>query len=117
VKKIFLVGLALVLVVGLVGWAKTAVVPREGTPGVLLFDNETGADVGGLVVIFSGELALTAVDIFPIGGVATTTVWLVTVPDGPTYTYVHVAGDIKAGATVQIPIPVEPVQIGVAYWE
>jgi hypothetical protein len=117
VKKISALGLVLLLVIGLVGWATTTVAPREGTPGVVLFDNETGADAAGLLVIFNAELALSDVNIFPIGGVGTASVWFVTVPDGPTYTYVYIVGEILAGATVQIPIPVDYTQIGLAYWE
>jgi hypothetical protein len=128
VKKIFFLGLALVLVVALVGSANTPVTPREGTPGVLLFDNETGTDVTALVVILDGEIALDATSIFVIGGGGPVSVWVVTIPDGPSYTYVRVGKirlchrptpppSILAGGTVHIPLPVDYVQVMTAYWE
>jgi len=88
--KILGVLLLAVLAVGAMGVAQTAVTPRAAE-GVLLFDNETGAEVVRLGILFDGLITLCSSDITAFGGEAVTrldtgtrTAWIdaKVVPDG-----------------------------------
>jgi len=60
-----------VLVIGVVGLAQTAVIPRAAD-GVLLFDNETGAEALRLGILFDGPVTVCKEDIIAFGGEAAT---------------------------------------------
>jgi len=88
--KILGVLLLATLAVGVLGVAQTAVTPRAAE-GVLLFDNETGAEVTRIGILFEGPITLCTKDIVAIGGEAVTrldvglrTAWIdaVVVPGG-----------------------------------
>ncbi len=88
--KVLGVLLLAVLTVGAMGFAQTAVTPRAAD-GVLLFDNETGAEVTRIGILFDGPITLCMRDIVAIGGeavtrldVGTRTAWIdaVVVPGG-----------------------------------
>jgi hypothetical protein len=108
-KRILIIGLGLVLAFGLVGLGKTMpAVPREGTPGVLLFDNGTGALATALILVLKGEVTVDSAAVFPIGGGEVRL--FVTYPttySGVPYTYVFVAADVCPGGTLQVPLPLE----------
>ncbi|MFC2095945.1 ester cyclase [Candidatus Bipolaricaulota bacterium] len=79
-----------VLAMGVMGSAQTAVTPRAAD-GVFLFDNETGADVTRIGILFDSPITLCRGDILAIGGEAITrldvglrTAWIdaVVVPGG-----------------------------------
>ena len=53
--KVLGVLLLTVLAVGVLGFAQTAVTPRAAE-GVLLFDNETGAEVMRIGILFDGPI-------------------------------------------------------------
>jgi len=63
--------LLVVLVIGAVAVAQTAVTPRAAD-GVLLFDNTTGAEAVRLGILFDGPITLCATDITAFGGEAVT---------------------------------------------
>jgi len=63
--------LLVVLALGAVAVAQTAVTPRVAD-GVLLFDNTTGADVVRLGILFDGPVTLCTTDITAFGGEAVT---------------------------------------------
>jgi len=69
--KILGVLLLATLAVGVLGVAQTAVTPRAAE-GVLLFDNETGAEVTRIGILFEGPITLCTKDIVAIGGEAVT---------------------------------------------
>jgi len=88
--KILGVLLLAILAVGAMGVAQTAVTPRAAE-GVLLFDNETGAEVTRIGILFDSPVTLCAKDIVAVGGEAVTrldvglrTAWIdaVVVPGG-----------------------------------
>ena len=88
--KVLGVLLLAVLAVGVLGSAQTAVTPRAAE-GVLLFDNETGAEVTRIGILFDSPLTLCMKDIVAFGGEAVTrldvgirTAWIdaVVVPGG-----------------------------------
>ncbi|MCK4355939.1 ester cyclase [Candidatus Bipolaricaulota bacterium] len=88
--KVLGVLLLAVLAVGVLGVAQTAVTPRAAE-GVLLFDNETGAEVTRIGILFDGPITLCKNDIVAFGGEAVTrldvglrTAWIdvVVVPGG-----------------------------------
>ena len=96
-----------VLAAGVVGFAQTAATPRTAE-GVLLFDNETGAQVTRLGILFDGPTALCTDDVVAFGGEAVTrldvglrTAWIdaVVVPNG----------------TLQLNVP-KGTQVHSAYW-
>jgi hypothetical protein len=57
----------LVVGVGILGLAQTAVTPRP-VAGVFLFDDTTGATAQKIGIIFSGPVSLKAGDIVVFGG-------------------------------------------------
>jgi len=63
--------LLLVAVIGVAGFGQTAVVPRA-VDGALLFDNQTGGEVGRLGILFDGPITLCSSDIIAVGGGAVT---------------------------------------------
>ena len=105
--KILGVVLLAVLAVGVLGVAQTAVTPRAAE-GVLLFDNETGAEVPRIGILFDSPITLCTKDIVAIGGEAVTrldvgvrTAWI----------------DVKVvpGGTLQITLAGNA-QVRSAYW-
>ena len=60
-----------VLAIGVVGFSQTAVTPRAAE-GVLLFDNETGAEATRLGILFDGPITLCTDDVIVFGGGAVT---------------------------------------------
>ena len=70
-SRVLVVLLMAVLAIGVVGQAQTPVTPRAAD-GVLLFDNETGAKVLRLGVLFDGPITVCKEDIIAFGGEATT---------------------------------------------
>ena len=85
--------LALVVLVGLVGLAQTVVTPRS--IGVLLFDNETGATISKLAIIFDKPVTIALSDIIAFGGEAAT---LAAISNN--YAFIDVV--VVPGGTVQI---------------
>lgn len=93
--------LLLVLAIGAVGFAQTAVTP-QAADGVLLFDNTTGAEAVRLGILFDGPTKLCATDITAFGGgavtrldVGTQTAWIdAKVVDGGTL-QVNTSGGAK----------------------
>ncbi len=88
--KVLGVLLLAVLAVGVLGVAQTAVTPRTAE-GVLLFDNETGAEVVRLGILFDSPITLCKDDVVAFGGEPVTrldvglrTAWIdaVVVPGG-----------------------------------
>jgi len=63
--------LAAMLLASTLGLAQTAVAPRAAD-GVLLFDNETGAEVSRLGILFDGAVTLCTEDVIVFGGGAVT---------------------------------------------
>ncbi len=106
-SKVLGVLLLAVLAVGVLGVAQTAVTPRAAE-GVLLFDNETGAEVTRIGILFDGPTTLCKGDIVAFGGGAVTrldvglrTAWI----------------DVKvvAGGTLQLSLAGNT-QVSSAYW-
>lgn len=64
--------LLVVLALGVVGLGQTAVTPRSVS--TLLFDNETGATVTKLAIIFDKAITLSTSDVIAFGGEMTTLV-------------------------------------------
>jgi steroid delta-isomerase-like uncharacterized protein len=88
--KVLSVLLLAILAMGVLGAAQTAVTPRAAE-GVLLFDNETGAVVTRIGILFDSPITLCQGDIVAVGGEAVTrldvglrTAWIdaVIVPGG-----------------------------------
>jgi len=88
--KVLSVVLLAVLAVGVLGVAQTVVTPRAAE-GVLLFDNETGAEVTRIGILFDGPIMLCKENIMAVGGEAVTrldvgvrTAWIdvAVVPEG-----------------------------------
>lgn len=104
-------GIALVLVLALaaIGSAQVAVVPRA--VGVLLFDNETGATVTKLGIIFDKTVDFQASDVIAIGGEKAT---LVAVSNN--YAFIDVV--VVAGGTLQVTLTGESAdaQVTSAFW-
>ena len=105
--KVLSVLLLMVLTVGVLGVAQTAVTPRAAE-GALLFDNETGRDVGRLGILFDEPVTLCRGDIVPFGGGAVTrldvgvrTVWI--------------DAAVVPGGTLLINLPGNA-QVSSAYW-
>ena len=105
--KVLSVLLLMVLTVGVLGIAQTAVTPRTAEVA-LLFDNETGADVIRIGILFDGPVALSKGDIVAFGGGAVTrldagvrTVWIDVV--------------VAPGGTLLINLA-DNVQVSSAYW-
>jgi len=82
--------LFVLLIIGVVGAAQTAVTPRV-VEGALLFDNETGVDVVRIGILFDEPVTICQADILAFGGGAVTrldaglrTAWIdaVVVPGG-----------------------------------
>ncbi|MCK4682737.1 ester cyclase [Candidatus Bipolaricaulota bacterium] len=69
--KVLGVLLLAVLAVGILGVAQTAVTPRAAE-GVLLFDNETGAEVTRIGILFDSPVTLCKDDVVTFGGEAVT---------------------------------------------
>jgi predicted ester cyclase len=69
--KVMGVLLLVVLAVGVLGSAQTAVTPRVAE-GVLLFDNETSAEVTRIGILFDSPVTLCTKDILAVGGEAVT---------------------------------------------
>ena len=70
-SRVLVVLLMVVLVIGAVGLAQTPVTPRAAD-GVLLFDNETGAEVLRLGILFDEPVTICKEDIVVFGGEAVT---------------------------------------------
>ena len=106
--------LALMVLVGLVGLAQTTVTPRS--VGVLLFDNETGADVSGLMIIFDKPVTLEASNAIAFGGREVADVTVVT-RGSKTYE-VRIQVEVVAGGTLQIMLPNDcaDAQVIAAFW-
>lgn len=115
-KKILrlVLALGLMVLVGLVGLAQTTVTPRS--VGVLLFDNETGADVSGLMIIFDKPVTLGASDVLAIGGGEVTDV--VVLARGSMICEVRIQVAVVAGGTLQIMLPNDcaDAQVIAAFW-
>ena len=104
--------LAAVLAVGVVGLAQFAVEPRvvEGPDGmVFLFENETGAAVTELGIVFDQAVALESSDVVAFGGgeageldVAGRAAWIPV--------------EVNPGGTLQVAVHVSDVQVASAYW-
>lgn len=106
-SRVLAVLLLAVLSAGVVGLAQTAVAPRTAE-GVLLFDNETGAQVVRLGILFDGPVTLCSTDVVAIGGEAVTrmdvgkrTVW--------------VDAKVVRGGTLQVSYSGDA-QVDSAYW-
>ena len=103
-SKVLGVLLLAVLAVGVMGVAQTDVTPRAAE-GVLLFDNETGAEVVRIGILFDGPTTLCKGDIVTFGGGAVTrldvgvrTAWIdVAVVPGGTL-QVGLAGNAKVSS-------------------
>ena len=85
--------LLVVLVLGMVGLAQTAVTPRS--VGILLFYNETGATITKLAIIFDKPVTIALSDIIAFGGEAAT---LAAISNN--YAFIDVV--VVPGGTVQI---------------
>lgn len=93
VRRIACFTLMLVLVLGVVGLAQTAVTPRSVS--VLLFDNETGTTVTKLAIIFDKAITLSTSDVIAFGGEMAT---LVAVSNN--FAFIDVI--VVPGGTVQV---------------
>jgi len=93
VRRIACFTLMLVLVLGVVGLAQTAVTPRSVS--VLLFDNETGATITKLAIIFDKAITLSTSDVIAFGGEMAT---LVAVSNN--FAFIDVI--VVPGGTVQV---------------
>lgn len=121
-RRRFSLLLVLVLLVGVVGLAQTAVEPRAVGGGVLLFDNETGGAVTQLVIMFDQVVTLEASDIVAFGGgeVTQVTVSEVAFPasGAAAYSLVKIQVEVVAGGTLQLTLSGESAdaQVVNAYW-
>ena len=111
--KVLSVLLLMVLTVGVLGVAQTAVTPRTAE-GALLFDNETGADVIRIGILFDGPITLSKGDIVAFGGgavsrldVGVRTAWIdvVSVPGGTLL--INLAGDAQVSSAYWVSSPEE----------
>ena len=111
--KVLSVLLLMVLTVGVLGVAQTAVTPRTAE-GALLFDNETGADVIRIGILFDGPITLSKGDIVAFGGgavsrldVGVRTAWIdvVIVPGGTLL--INLAGDAQVSSAYWVSSPEE----------
>jgi len=111
--KVLSVLLLMVLTVGVLGVAQTAVTPRAAE-GALLFANETGADVIRIGILFDGPITLCKGDIVVFGGgtvtrldVGVRTAWIdaVVVPGGALL--VNLAGDAQLSSAYWVSSPEE----------
>ena len=101
----------LLLALGVVGLAQTAVTPRAVGGGVLLFDNSTGATVVKLGIIFDKAVTLTKSDVIAIGGDAAT---LVAISNN--FAFIDVV--VVPGGTLQITLSGDEADAAVtgAFW-
>ena len=74
VRKTVSLVVLLLLVLGAVGLAQTAVTPRAAGESVFLFDNATGATITKLGIVFDKTVTFTKSDVIAIGGDAATLV-------------------------------------------
>lgn len=105
--KVFGLLLLGVLAIGVVGFAQTRVAPRTAEE-VLLFDNETGAEVVRLGILFDGPVALCKDDVVAFGGEVVTRLDV-----GLRTAWIDVA--IVPGGTLQVSAP-KSVRVHSAYW-
>ena len=107
-RKLGLV-LLLVLALGVVGLAQIAVTPRSVS--VFLFDNETGATITKLAIIFDKAITLSTSDVIAFGGEMTT---LVAVSNN--FAFIDVV--VVPGGTVQVTLTGEEADAKVtgAFW-
>jgi len=101
--------LLVILALGAVGFAQTAVTPRS--VGVLLFDNDTGTTITKLGIIFDKAVTLTTSDIIAFGGEAATLVAIST-----NFAFIDIV--VVPGGTVQITLFGESAdaQVASAFW-
>lgn len=85
--------LLLVMAIGVAALAQTAVVPRS--VGVFLFDNQTGATITKLGIIFDKTVEFDASNVLAIGGMKAT---LVAISNN--YAFIDVV--VVPGGTVQV---------------
>jgi len=111
--KVLSVLLLMVLTVGVLGVAQTAVTPRTAE-GALLFDNETGADAIRIGILFDSPVTISKGNIVAFGGGAVTrvdagvrTVWIdvVIVPGGTLL--INLAGDAQVSSAYWVSSPEE----------
>ncbi len=110
-KRILLVLLGLVLLAGVVALATTTPVVPRVYEGTLLFDNETGADVIKLAIIFDKVVAFDASDIVVFGGEVPTLINNAT-------QFVFIDVEVVPGGTFQLVLPAgyeDAVVVG-AHW-
>jgi len=105
--KVLGVLLLAVLAVGILGVAQTAVTPRAAE-GVLLFDNETGAEVTRIGILFDGPVTLCTKDIMAFGGEAVTRLDV-----GTRTAWIDAA--VVPGGTLQISLT-GSAKVSSAYW-
>ncbi len=112
-SKLLSVVLLAVLAIGVLGVAQAAVTPRVAE-GALLFDNETGADVIRIGILFDGPVTLSKGDIAAFGGGAVTrlnagvrTVWIdvVVVPGGTLL--INLADNVQVSSAYWVSSPEE----------
>jgi len=110
VRRSLSLAVLVVLGVGILGLAQTAVTPRP-VAGVLLFDNTTGATAQKIGIIFSGPVSLKARDIVVFGGGAAT---LIPFTDD----FVYIVATVVPGGTLQISSSGIPAgtKVLTAYW-
>ena len=105
--KILCVLLLAVLAVGVMGSAQTAVAPRAAE-GVFLFDNETGAEVTRIGILFDSPITLCQGDIVVFGGGAVTRLDV-----GLRTAWIDAA--VAPGGTLQVSLAGDA-QVSSAYW-
>ena len=101
-KRTLALLLGLMLLTGIAVAAAEAVVPIEieGYYSFLFFNNETGANVAKLTIIFDQEIAFDASDIVVFGGG-----WPTMVAVSTTFAFIDV--EVVAGGTLQLILPAE----------
>jgi len=100
VKRTLALLLGLMLLTGIAAAAQEAVVPVEieGYYSFLFFNNETGADMAKLTIIFDQDIAFDASDIIVFGGG-----WPTMVAVSGTFAFIDV--EVVAGGTFQLILP------------
>ena len=111
VRKTVSLVVLLLLVLGVVGLAQTAVTPRAVSGGVFLFDNSTGATITKLGIVFDKAVTLTKDAVIAIGGEVAT---LVSVSNN--FAFIDVV--VVPGGTLQITLSGEGADAVVtsAFW-
>jgi hypothetical protein len=111
VKRTLSLSIVLVLAIGILVFGQSLVTTRVLDGGVLLFDNDTGAQVSKIGIVFDKEVKLSTSDFIAIGGDEATLV-------AASNNFVFVDVVVVSGGTLQIVMPAEyaDAQVTNAFW-